>query len=97
MEFSIEIRPMAILDAIDAYNWYESKKEGLGIEFLDILDTFYDELLVSPYTHSFYVNTVRHGALKRFPYTVVYEVFDSVVVVYSVFMDKQDLAKKRIK
>jgi toxin ParE1/3/4 len=95
MGFRIEIRPTAILDATEAYNWYESQKEGLGIEFLDALDSFYDELLINPYTHSFYVNTVRQGVLDRFPYTVVYEVNSDSIVVFSVFMQRRDPSKKR--
>jgi hypothetical protein len=34
--------------------------------------------------------------MNRFPYVVVFEIFDESVVVYSVFMSKQDPNKKRL-
>ena len=37
MEYHIEIRPLATMEIIDAYSWYESQREGLGIEFLESL------------------------------------------------------------
>jgi toxin ParE1/3/4 len=97
MDHSIEIRPLATLETIDAYNWYESQRDGLGLEFLASLDSFYDNLLLNPYTHSFYVDSVRQGVLNKFPYTVVYEVHENLIIIYSVFMDKQNPVKKRTK
>ena len=38
MGYSIEIKPLATMDIIDAYNWYELQKEGLGLAFLSALD-----------------------------------------------------------
>lgn len=95
MQYKIEFRPLAAMDAIEAYDWYESQREGLGLEFLDALETFYNTLLRNPFTYSYYDKPVRQGKLKRFPYVVVYEVFEETIVIYSVFMAKQDPDKKR--
>ncbi|GAA4463443.1 hypothetical protein GCM10023093_11910 [Nemorincola caseinilytica] len=95
MSYNIEVRPLAALEIIEAYDWYESQRRGLGHTFLTDLETFYDSLLVNPFTHSYYKNNVRQGILHKFPYTVVYEVFGNAIVVYSVFMDRRDPEKKR--
>ena len=95
MPFKIEIRPLATIEIIEAYDWYESQREGLGTEFLNELDNFYNNLLHNPEIYSFYEKPVREGSIKRFPYTVVYEIFDKIIVVYSVFMAKQNPNKKR--
>lgn len=97
MKYTVEIRPLATIEIIDAYNWYELQKEGLGLEFLEALQMFNDHLLSNPHTHSFYEGTVRHGKLHKFPYSVVYEVFNNAIVIYSVFMTRQDPTKKRTK
>ena len=97
MNYKIEIRPLAAMEVIEAYNWYELQVIGLGLDFLDAVDDFYARLLVNPHTHSYYQETARHGVLSKFPYTVVYEVFDHTIIVYSVFMDRRDPAKKRTK
>jgi len=94
MNHKIEIRPLATIEILEAYDWYESQREGLGLEFLHELDVFYDSLLRNPETYSFYEGTVREGKLHRFPYVIVYEVFDEVIAVFSVFMTSQDPSRK---
>ena len=95
MPYKIEIRPLAAIEIIEAYDWYEMQRAGLGIEFLDELEIFYDSMIRNPETYSYYAKPVREGKVKRFPYTVVYEIFDGAIVVYSVFMAKQNPDKKR--
>ena len=71
------------------------KKKDLGLNFLDELEKFYNTLILNPKTYSYYEKPVREGHLKRFPYVVVYEIFENTIVIYSVFMAKQNPAKKR--
>jgi|SRR5579872_1986027 len=97
MNYKLEFRPLANLEVSEAFDWYESRKAGLGHEFLNELEAFCFRLLDNPLTHSFFDEPVRQGVLNRFPYCIVYEVFENLVVVYSVFMAKQDPAKKRTK
>ena len=95
MVYKIKIRPFAALEIIEAFDWYELQQQGLGLKFLADLEVFYSTLLVNPNTYSYYEKPVRQGLLKKFPYQVVYEVFDEDIVVYSVFMAKQNPSKKR--
>ncbi len=95
MKYKIEIRPLAVIEIIEAYDWYELQREGLGLEFLNELDKFYDKLLLNPQTYSYYDKPVREGKVNRFPYTIVYELFDEKIVIYSVFRAKQNPSKKR--
>jgi len=95
MPFKIEIRPLATVEIIEAYDWYELQSKGLGLEFLNELDKFYKSLQRNPHTYSYYEKPVREGKVNRFPYTVVYEVIETSIVVYSVFMAKQNPSKKR--
>jgi toxin ParE1/3/4 len=94
MSLPINFRSRAYLEIYEAYDWYEKQREGLGLEFLDALELFIEGLRLNPLTHSYYDKPVRQGVLKRFPYTVVYEVFPAEVIVYSVFMKRQDPVKK---
>lgn len=95
MAYKIEIRPLAAIEIIEAYDWYELQREGLGIEFLNELENFYAILLRNPDTYSYYKKPIRQGQVKRFPYTVVYEAFENIIVIYSVFMFSQNPNKKR--
>ncbi len=99
MQYRIEVRPLATDEILDAYDWYEEQNEGLGAAFLDDLDEFYERILKNPFLFSYYDEPVRDGKLKRFPYTVAYEIFEAnyVIVVYSVFMEKRNPTQKRTK
>lgn len=95
MQYKLEIRPLATLEILEAYDWYELQKEGLGVDFLNELENFYKRLLRNPNIFSYYEKPVREGKLHRFPYTVVYEIFETAIVVYSFFMARQNPGKKR--
>lgn len=95
MPYDIELRPLAAMEVIEAYDWYELQREGLGTEFLQALETFYESLQRNPHSYAYCETPVRQGKIVRFPYVVVYEVFDTAIVIYSVFMSKQDPDKKR--
>ncbi len=95
MGYKLEFRPLATTDVIEGYDWYESKRQGLGLEFLNALEDFYDALLRNPFTYSYLDEPVRQGNVKRFPYVVVYEVIEAKIIIYSVFMARQDPSKKR--
>lgn len=97
MQYNIEIRPLATIEIIEAYDWYEEQRTGLGEEFLEELDRFYEILNKNPYTFSYYDEPVRNGIIKRFPYTVAYEIIEVTIVIYSVFMVRQHPDKKRTK
>ena len=95
MAYKLEIRPLAAMEILEAFDWYESQREGLGVEFLDELEIFYNILQRNPSSYGYYDKPIRQGKIERFPYVVVFEIFDEVVQVYSVFMTKQDPHKKR--
>lgn len=95
MLYKIEVRSLATIEIIEAYDWYEAQKEGLGTEFLEELEAFYQSLVRNPKAYSYYKKPVRQGKIARFPYVVVFEVFELTIVVYSVFMSRQDPDKKR--
>ena len=42
MPYEIEIAPLAKLEILDAYDWYETKQKGLGDEFLEELQIFFE-------------------------------------------------------
>jgi len=95
MSIQLEIRPLASLGILDAYDWYESQLAGLGDRFLSDQDEFFAMLLRNPNTCGFLEDNIRQGRLSTFPYLVVYEVFQEKVVVFSVFHASQNPDKKR--
>jgi hypothetical protein len=94
MQYNLEIRSLATIEILEAYDWYESQKAELGLEFLNDLELFYNALFSNPFAHSYYKEPIRQGSLSKFPYVVVYEVFNKTIVVYSVFMTSRDPKSK---
>lgn len=97
MVYKLLIRPLAANEIIDASDWYNEQKEGLGNEFIVELDAFFNTLLLNPSVYSYFEKPVRQGKIDRFPYIIIYEVFDDLIVVYSVFMAKRNPSRKRSK
>ncbi len=52
MPYKIEVRPLAALEIIEADDWYELQSEGLGLSFLEELESFYNSLLGNPANYS---------------------------------------------
>jgi len=73
-KYEVIITPLARLDLEDAIAWYESQKEGLGIDFL--LE-FYNQFIHIENNPKIYqvVNGEFHRfQMKRFPYLAFYRI-----------------------
>ncbi len=92
---TIELRPLALAGLQEAYNYYSRIRDELRESFLNELQLFLDKLERNPFICSFVKDAIRQGRLERFPYNVVYEVKENRVLVYSIFMPKQNPGKKR--
>lgn len=58
MAYILEVKDEANLEIIEAYLYYEEKRTGLGEEFLEHLDTYFDRITTYP----------KHFSQKRKPY-----------------------------
>lgn len=94
MENEIIILPKVLIEIEDAMEWYENRKKGLGIEFLEHLEVYFD--LLKKDNVFFQIRrepNIREMPLKRFPFVIIYEVFPKKIVVYSVFNTNQNPIK----
>lgn len=90
------IEPAAQQEIIDAIEWYESKQLGLGEEFFNYLDGYFQTLKNGNTLFEIKRKpTFRELPLKRFPYVIIYEEFRNQVIVYSVFNTSQNPIKKK--
>ncbi len=97
MAYKLRFRDDARDDIVNGYKWYEDKKEGLGIRFIDEVEMEID--YISKYPEHFQIKTknkYREAILKIFPYVIIYEIIKkkNEVIVYSVFPTKDDPQKK---
>ena len=75
-----------------AYRFYESRRYGLGDDFLDALEAVYGGLRATPEMHQVIEQGVRRAILRRFPYSVYYRVHADRVEVIAVQHGHRDPA-----
>lgn len=95
MDYKLVILPIAEREIDDALFWYESRQKGLGIEFLTYLESYFLTLLDGNAIFQIKKKSFfRELPLKRFPFVIIYEIKDGVVIIYSVFNTHQNPNKK---
>jgi plasmid stabilization system protein ParE len=90
MTFRLVIEPEAEADLDEAYRWYEKRRPGLGVEFIECVEAVFERLRVTPELHAIVYRSVRQTLVKRFPYVVCYVFEDDVVDVIAVFHGHRD-------
>ncbi len=82
-------------DAQEAYDWYEKRRYGLGEEFLGCLEAGILLILRNPASFAKVFEDYRRAPMRRFPYSIIYELVDDKVTIHSVFHASRDPAKWR--
>ena len=94
MDFEIRILPRAKLEIEEAIAWYSSKKLELGKELSKEINLVFDLLRFDPFLFNTNRKNYRQVPLKRFPYVIIYRVFENEILVQSVFNTHQNPTKK---
>tara|TARA_R110000868_G_scaffold12295_1_gene59302 strand:+ start:335 stop:625 length:291 start_codon:yes stop_codon:yes gene_type:complete len=95
MSYILEVKDEANLEIIEAYLYYEEKRTGLGEEFLEHLDTYFERITANPKHFPQNRKPYREAFIKRFPFLVIYETAKDKVIVYSLFNTWQNPEKKK--
>jgi plasmid stabilization system protein ParE len=72
MSLPVILRPEAEAEIEDACDWYESQREGLGSEFLRVLDAAFAVIARQPELYAILYRQARRAPLRRFPYSIIY-------------------------
>jgi len=89
MSFSLLIRPEARSEIESAFDWYQSRRAGLGFEFERCLERCLEpafaRILRDPESYAGVVDDVRRVPVRRFPYGVFYRVAGQQVAIIAVY------------
>lgn len=83
--YRLEIKEEAATEIEEAYNYYEEQKVGLGDSFIKFLDNTFHSISKSPSGFKVVSNQRRQAVVDKFPFVVIYEVFEKTIVVFAVF------------
>jgi len=86
----LTILPQAELDVSDAAAWYEQRRTGLGDEFLDELDSVLRRVIKDPFQFPKIKNQIRRALLRRFPYSVYFDVTGETLELIAVLHLRRD-------
>jgi plasmid stabilization system protein ParE len=95
MAAELILAPEAQQDLSDAYAWYESRRLGLGEEFLSCIDACIQVIRRTPAVYPVVYENYRRALARRFPYAIFYEHTGVIVTIYGVFHTSRDPNKLR--
>lgn len=95
--FEVQVTEEASADVLAAVAWYEGQRSGLSLDFLDALDGVLARLAQLPRSFPLVVGLTRtHQApLARFPYRVIFRIYEQRVVVGACLHTRRDASVLR--
>ncbi len=95
--YRVQILDAAASDLRSVIEWYEDRKEGLGLEFYQNFNEITERVSVNPFLYQNYHLFIRRAVMTRFSFNVYYAVdeVNFVVEVIAVFHQKMSLAELR--
>lgn len=90
MSYEIVVRPEAAREVQEAFDWYEEKSEGLGLEFLRAADACLAGVKRSPRAFPTVHEQIHRALLRKFPYALLYLVKEESVIVLACFHAKRN-------
>ena len=95
MNADLLIAPEAEQDIGEAFLWYESRRAGLGEDFLSSVEACLERVRRQPLLYRIVHENYRRSLTRRFPFAVFFELVDTTVTVYAVFHTSRDPEKWR--
>ena len=90
MILPIAFNRAASAEFIEATAWYESKRLGLGLEFIAEIDRCISLASINPVQFAIVKEDIRRVVANRFPYSVYFRADRSRIVVLAVFHGSRD-------
>ena len=85
MTFSIVVTRIVREETLDALNYYENIRSGLGDDFLEDLEERYTAIAANPYLFSYtdQLSILRDVNLHRFPFLIIYKIQANKIIILS--------------
>jgi hypothetical protein len=83
--FTVEITSEAYAELAEIMEWYSIQRKGLEKEFSLSFEAAINRLARNPFNYQIFYKNARSVLLQRFPYKVVFKIYDSTIKVYSIF------------
>ncbi len=85
MRYHIVFRAKARIEIQESFDYYESKVEDLGLNFLEALEKDLNLIAQYPEQAKIVRKEFRQALIKKFPFLIIYKITESSIIIYSVF------------
>ncbi len=92
MNLPVTFQRAASAELNEASTWYESKRSGLGLEFITEIDRCVSLASEHPLQFAVVHEDIRRVVAKHFPYCVYFRAEQHRIVVLAVFHGRRELA-----
>ncbi len=89
----VQFTEEAKADLSESFGFYQSREYGLGVEFVNCVESRIEVIKRHPEMYPIAVDSYRRALVKRFPYELFYEVEDETLWIYAVFHCSQNPEK----
>ena len=84
MAYILSIRKEAEADIAEAYQYYESCREGLGADFISRIDEAISRVQNNPKQFRTVLDKVRRALVRKFLYGIYYTINENGIIVLAV-------------
>ncbi len=90
---TIKLHPKAEEDISDALNYYYEIDKRLEAKFLKYLELTFDKILQFANLYPYENEVAQKITVEKFPYIVLYEQYEDIVMILAIFHTKRDSKK----
>jgi toxin ParE1/3/4 len=84
------LRPQAETELLDARDWYEDQRPGLGVAFVTEVNRALAGILRAPLAYPRVHGETRRALLRRFPYAIYFHALSDEIVVLAVIYGRRN-------
>ena len=90
MKLAVEFVSGADGDLQSIFNRFEDHREGLGVEFMTVVEAYLSRLAAFPQSAPAYLENVRRQVMQGFPYGIFYQHQPRRILVLAILDLRQD-------
>ena len=90
MTLPVLFRPEASDDYLQATNWYDQQRMGLGDYFVTSVEVAIETIASHPEIFPIVGGNVRRALVRRFPYAIYYRVTVDRITIAAIFHVRRD-------
>jgi hypothetical protein len=94
IDFKVVVNKQASIDLLTSANWYDKQQPNLGLKFYDDYRETRKYLHLNPFLFQKRSRRFYEAKLSVFPFLIIYEILDDIVIIHAVFNTSKNPGKK---